>query len=40
MKTALLWTCRIIIAITLLPAFILAIPGFILHIVTEELIDP
>ena len=40
MKKALLWTCRIIVGILVLPSLILGIPGLILHIVTEELIEP
>jgi hypothetical protein len=39
MRKVLIWTCRIIVAITLIPALILAIPGGILHIITEEFIE-
>jgi hypothetical protein len=40
MKKFLVWPCRILVAVTLLPALILTIPGFFLHIIVEEFIDP
>jgi len=39
MKKALILICRIVVALLLLPALILAIPGGILHILTEEFFD-
>jgi hypothetical protein len=40
MKKLLIWPCRIIVAVSLIPALILGIPGFFLHIIVEEFIDP